>query len=135
MPLTRLEHLLVLTDDIDATRDWYRDVLGFAEGVRPPLAFPGHWLYLGAVACVHVAERVKYAAFVSGMSYEVSPVPDGKGPVDHIAFNGEDYDALVAQLESHGVNFIRNTIPGAGIRQLFVEDPNGVTVEINVAPE
>ena len=35
---------------------------------------------------------------------------------------------------AHGVHFIRNTIPGVGIRQLFVRDPNGVTVEINVAP-
>jgi catechol 2,3-dioxygenase-like lactoylglutathione lyase family enzyme len=135
MGLTRLEHLLVLTDDIDATRDWYRDVLGFSEGARPPLAFPGHWLYLGDVACIHIAGRAEYAAFVSGMNYEVSPVPDGTGPIDHVAFNGEDHDALVARLESHGVEFIPNTIPGVGIRQLFVRDPNGVTVEINVAPE
>ena len=29
---------------------------------------------------------------------------------------------------------VRNTVEGAGIRQLFVRDPNGVTVEINVLP-
>ena len=134
MPLTRLEHLLVLTDDIDATRDWWRDVLGFVEGARPPLQFPGYWLYLGDVAAVHVADRAAYAGFVSGMGHDVSAVADGCGPIDHIAFNGEDYDALAAGLESHGLDFIRNTIPGVGIRQLFVRDPNGVTVEINVAP-
>ena len=26
----------------------------------------------------------------------------------------------------------RNTVPGAGLRQLFCEDPNGVMIEINV---
>jgi catechol 2,3-dioxygenase-like lactoylglutathione lyase family enzyme len=134
MGLVRLEHLLVLTDDIDATRDWYRDVLGFAEGARPPLAFPGYWLYLGDVACIHVADRAEYAAFVAGMGHDVSAVPDGGGPIDHVAFNGEDYEALEAALESHGLAFIRNTIPGVGIRQLFVRDPNGVTVEINCPP-
>jgi catechol 2,3-dioxygenase-like lactoylglutathione lyase family enzyme len=135
MGLVRLEHLLVLTDDIDATRDWYRDVLGFVEGARPPLAFPGHWLYLGDVACIHIADRAEFAAFVSATGQNVSSTPDGAGPIDHVAFNGEDYDGLVAALESHGVQFIRNTIPGVGIRQLFARDPNGVTVEINVAPE
>jgi catechol 2,3-dioxygenase-like lactoylglutathione lyase family enzyme len=135
MPLTRLEHLLVLTDDIDATRDWWCDVLGFAEGARPPLQFAGYWLYLGDVAAVHVADRAEYADFVNPAGHEVPASLDGRGPIDHVAFNGEDYEALEAQLESQGVAFIRNTIPGVGIRQLFVRDPNGVTVEINVAPQ
>jgi catechol 2,3-dioxygenase-like lactoylglutathione lyase family enzyme len=134
MALVRIEHFLVLTDDIDATRDWYRDV-GFSEGPRPAFGFSGYWLYLGDVPCIHIGDRAEYAAFAAGMGHEVSPVPEGRGPVDHIAFNGTDYDALVAGLESRGVAFMRNTIPGVGIRQLFVKDPNGVMLEINVAPE
>ncbi len=43
MPLQRLEHYLVLSDDIHRTRDFYRDVLGMAEGFRPELDFPGFW--------------------------------------------------------------------------------------------
>jgi catechol 2,3-dioxygenase-like lactoylglutathione lyase family enzyme len=39
MPLQRLEHNLVLSDDIHGTRDFYRDVLGMAEGFRPKLDF------------------------------------------------------------------------------------------------
>jgi catechol 2,3-dioxygenase-like lactoylglutathione lyase family enzyme len=31
---------LVLTDDLDVTRDFYRDALGLREGPRPPLGFP-----------------------------------------------------------------------------------------------
>jgi len=43
MPLQRLEHYLVLSDDIHGTRDFYRDVLGMADGFRPELDFPaGH---------------------------------------------------------------------------------------------
>ncbi len=47
MPLTKMEHYLVLTKDIDATRDFYCRVLGMKDGFRPPLGFPGYWLYLG----------------------------------------------------------------------------------------
>ena len=47
MPLTKLEHYLVLTDDIDATRDFYVQALGMQIGFRPDLGFPGHWVYVG----------------------------------------------------------------------------------------
>jgi len=31
---------------------------------------------------------------------------------------------------------VRNTVPGGGPRQLFIDDPNGVRIEINVpAPD
>ena len=56
MPLTQLEHYLVLTDDLDATRDFYAKALGMRLGPRPPLGFPGYWLYLGEVPCIHIAE-------------------------------------------------------------------------------
>ncbi len=57
MPLTRLDHVLVLTEDIEGTRDFYRDALGLEVGDRPPLEFPGYWLYADGVPCVHVADR------------------------------------------------------------------------------
>ena len=34
MPLTKMEHYLVLTKDIDATRDFYCRVLGMQDGFR-----------------------------------------------------------------------------------------------------
>jgi len=47
MPLLKLEHYLVLTDDIEKTKDFCRDVIGLAVGFRADLGFPGYWLYLG----------------------------------------------------------------------------------------
>jgi catechol 2,3-dioxygenase-like lactoylglutathione lyase family enzyme len=38
MALTAMQHVLVLTDDIDATRDFYVDVLELRPGPRPDLA-------------------------------------------------------------------------------------------------
>jgi catechol 2,3-dioxygenase-like lactoylglutathione lyase family enzyme len=55
--------------------------------------------------------------------------------VDHIAFNGSDYDEVINRLERHGVKAGQNTVPGVGLRQLFFEDPNGVKIEINIMPK
>jgi catechol 2,3-dioxygenase-like lactoylglutathione lyase family enzyme len=121
-----LDHLLVLTDDIDATRDFWCAALGLEVGDRPPLEFPGYWLYSGGSPCVHVAERTAFDAHSARIGIPASP-----GPVEHVAFDAEDYEELVGRLERGGVAAARNEVPGVA-RQLFVQDPNGVKIEINV---
>jgi catechol 2,3-dioxygenase-like lactoylglutathione lyase family enzyme len=134
MSLTRLDHLLVLTDDIDGTRDFYAEALGLAPGSRPELGFAGHWLYAGEVPCVHVADRDDYAAHSERVGIPSSPRAEGTGPVDHVAFVGDDYEEALARLRRRGVEPKQNLVPGAGVRQLFFADPNGVKIEINVMP-
>jgi catechol 2,3-dioxygenase-like lactoylglutathione lyase family enzyme len=127
MPLTSMEHLLVLTEDIDGTKDFYRRALGLEVGERPPLEFPGYWLYLGGVPCVHVADRRAYAEHSQRVGVPVSP-----DAVDHVAFTADDFEEAAARLEREGVEATPNMVPGAGLRQLFFEDPNGLKIEINV---
>jgi catechol 2,3-dioxygenase-like lactoylglutathione lyase family enzyme len=131
--VSAIEHVLVLSDDIDRTRDFYRDAIGLEVGDRPPLAFPGYWLYAdaGTSACIHIAERRRYATHAAGLGLEVPERDPGIGPVDHIAFTAGDYDELIVRLQQSGVPVVTNAVPG-GIRQVFIEDPNGVRVEINV---
>jgi catechol 2,3-dioxygenase-like lactoylglutathione lyase family enzyme len=132
MPLTKMEHYLVLTHDLDGTRDFYCRVLGFRDGFRPPLGFPGYWLYLGDVPCIHIAEWRTYTAHSGKLDIPVSTEAPGTGAVDHIAFNATDYDELLARLAKNGVAAQRNITHANGLRQLFLNDPNGVKIEINI---
>lgn len=125
MSLRRLDHVLVLTDDLEATRAFYCEALGLEVGERPPFEFPGYWLYLDGVPCVHVAERGPYEAHASARSLQVGPA------VDHVAFAGHGYERVAARLEAAGVDAVANTVPGTGLRQLFLTDPSGVRVELN----
>ena len=131
MPLTGMEHYLVLTDDIHATRDFYRDVLGMNEGFRPPMEFPGYWLYVGSTPCIHVADWDAYRSHGDKTGLSVSSRAPGTGPVDHIAFNATDHDAMVALLERRGIAHGRNAVPEIGLQQIFLHDPNGVKIELN----
>jgi catechol 2,3-dioxygenase-like lactoylglutathione lyase family enzyme len=123
----RLEHLLVLTDDLETTKAFWCDALGLEVGERPDLAFPGYWLYADGVPCVHLAERALYEAHAATLG-----LAPAAGPIDHVALTANDYAPLVARLAAAGVEGVPNEIPDAGIRQLFVTDPNGVRVELNV---
>ncbi len=127
MPLRRLDHVLVLTDDLEATKAFYCDALGLEVGERPELGFPGYWLYLGGVPRLHVAERGPYEEQAARLGLRVDAAP-----VDHVAFLADDYAELAARVEAAGVEAVENAVPGAGLRQLFVTDPNGVRVEVNV---
>jgi catechol 2,3-dioxygenase-like lactoylglutathione lyase family enzyme len=127
MPLHGLGHALVLTDDLETTRGFFCNVLGFELGERPPLPFPGYWLYLDGVACLHVAERAAYEAELDRMG-----LARANGPVDHLAFDAGDLEAVLARLDAAGVRAVSNDVPTAGMRQLFLDDPNGVRIEVNV---
>jgi catechol 2,3-dioxygenase-like lactoylglutathione lyase family enzyme len=135
VPLIQLEHYLVLTDDIDATRDFYCNALGLRVGPRPPLRFTGYWVYLGEVPCIHIADWDSYRAHSEESGIAISARAAGTGPVDHIAFNASDYESIKARLKAHGIVAAENFVPGAGLRQLFLSDPNGVKIELNIATE
>ena len=125
MTAERLHHALVLTDDLEASRAFYCDVLGFRVAEAPPLPFAGIWLALDGEACLHLADRRSYAETLAAMG--LAPVD---GPLDHVAFRRGDVDALADRLAAAGVPVVRNEVPGA-LRQLFVTDPNGVRLELN----
>jgi catechol 2,3-dioxygenase-like lactoylglutathione lyase family enzyme len=135
--VSELEHVLVLSDDIDGAREFYETAVGLRTGDRPPLQFDGYWLYAGSVPCLHIADRASYRAHAGTLGLSVSDTTAGVGgsessPVDHIAFSASDYDAVTARLSAAGIEPVRNDVPGGGPRQLFFSDPDGLRVEINV---
>ena len=54
MPLSYMEHFLLQTEDIEATKDWYVKILGFRVGPSPDFKFPVYWLYLGDRDVLHI---------------------------------------------------------------------------------
>ncbi len=131
MALTKLEHYLVISDDIEATRRFYCDALGLRAGFRPELEFDGYWLYVGDVPSIHVAERHSYARYLAGMGIPMSSGDRGSGMVDHLAFTGSDFDGMLAHLRALGIEAHRNDVAEIGLRQLFVLDPSGIKIELN----
>jgi catechol 2,3-dioxygenase-like lactoylglutathione lyase family enzyme len=132
MAVTDIAHVLLLSDDIDATRDFWCRTLGLEQGERPALAFPGYWLYADGRPCVHIADRARYHAHAETIGL---PAPASGAPgerIDHIAFSETDYAAASARLAHEHVEPVRNEVPGAGLRQLFFADPAGVRIEVNV---
>jgi catechol 2,3-dioxygenase-like lactoylglutathione lyase family enzyme len=126
MPLGGLDHVTVLSDDLEATRAFYCNVLGLTEGRRPDLGFPGYWLYCEGRAVVHLVDREGQLA--ENRRGDYSP---GGAALDHVAFHGRDASEVVSRLRAHHIAYRENHIAEIGLRQLFVRDPNGIMIEMN----
>ena len=133
MPLTRLQHFLVYAADLEATKDFYVDVLGLKVGKRPPFKFPGYWLYLGRDACIHLAGPAANASQMYHLGRQGESRGASTGAIDHIAFQGANYLAMLAKPKRLGLETRLRTVPEQGLRQIFISDPNSVTLELNFA--
>ncbi len=114
--ITGLDHATIYTDDIEATRRFYVDVLGLEVGFRPTVSVPGYWLYSGPNPILHL---------VAGETAR-----EARGAIDHVSFAVQDFDAVLARLTAAGVAFRAFDIPNDLGRQAFVSDPNGVNIEL-----
>ena len=122
MPATAMNHFTILTDDVPRTVRFYGDLLGLTEGFRPPLEFPGAWLYAGDAAVLHV---------IGGRpADELRP-----GVIDHMAFSAHDLSDTLALLASRDIAHTCRRLPGGGIWQVFFYDPNGARVELDFAAD
>jgi catechol 2,3-dioxygenase-like lactoylglutathione lyase family enzyme len=118
--ITGMNHFTVLTDDLDRTRAFYA-LLGLREGERPPLGFPGAWLYADGRAVLHI---------VAGRPLPAQPA----GVLDHMAFSARGLAALVDRLRARGIAHELRRQPASGVWQLFLFDPNGAKVELDFDP-
>jgi catechol 2,3-dioxygenase-like lactoylglutathione lyase family enzyme len=125
MPLEGLNHYTIRPADLERTKDFYVDVLGLEVGYRPPLSFPGHWLYCGGQPTVHlIGPRSD-----DGHPAERNPGPTGL--LDHIAFSCTGLAEMKQRLRRRGIKHEERVLPRDRQTQLFLFDPDGVAVELN----
>ena len=123
MSVSGMNHFTVLTDDLEATLDFYGEFLGLRAGPRPPFKFPGAWMYAegGSDAILHVIAGRERAELV-------------KGAIDHMAFTAQGLAAVVGKLKARGMAYELRRLPEYGTWQLFFLDPNGAKVELDFDP-
>lgn len=131
MPVTQLEHYLVVSEALEQTKNFYCDILGLVVGQRPDLGFAGYWLYLGETACLHLADRASYTDYKARVGTLVPQQTVDTGAIDHIAFNATGFSEMLARLQARGLAYRHNEISDIGLQQIFVRDPNAITLELN----
>jgi catechol 2,3-dioxygenase-like lactoylglutathione lyase family enzyme len=140
--IRQLDHYNIRTFKIDETVQFYVDLLGLRDGPFMAPRSMGAWLYDRTERpVVHViaidpadpepaVQRIRDRLEGLGTPVDMSTWKGG-GAIDHVAFECEDYDDQVDLLRSRGINFTESFVPSINLRQIFLNDPNGVTLELN----
>ena len=128
-----LHHVLVLTEDLERSLAFYRDVLGLKPIPRPPFDTAGHWLEAGGTQ-VHLLLYPE-GSFRRRSTVDVNDV--------HFALRVADFEAAMRDLASHGYRedladgdpkrLVARRKGLAGFPQVYMLDPDQNIVEINAA--
>lgn len=107
--------------ELDTVRNFYRDVLGMRAGPRPAFDFPGHWMYVGDVALVHLAAIAPVTSEGSRSS--------GSG-FDHVSLHSRGLQATRNRLKELAIPYDELPVPGWPLQQIFLRDPTGSKIEL-----
>lgn len=138
-PFAALHHVALVTDDMEKTVAFYRDILGseIALGHRMPRDGKERHYF------ITVAPNTVFAFFefpdAKTPPYQPPTEPKTGRALDHIALRVEDHAALEAWRErllgkADNVSEIRE-LPGGFTRAFFFSDPNGIVIELMVLSE
>lgn len=117
------DHDAILVEDVDASADFYGNVLGLKE--IPNGGLPDHirWFALGDDVQVHLIES--------------DEVPQKNKGV-HMSLHTDSLQEIMDMLKSKNIHFenwtgeanTTNTRPD-GVKQIYLQDPDGYWIEIN----
>ncbi|HZP86488.1 MAG TPA: VOC family protein [Burkholderiales bacterium] len=131
MPITELNHYFVRANDLEKTKEFYINVLGFEVMDRPKFPFPGYWLGTNGKIQVHMGPHGIENAELYYIGTPPNAARDQSGIIDHIAFLATDPEGFKTRLERYHVTYRPRYLADAKLFQLFIREPNGLTIELN----
>jgi 4-hydroxyphenylpyruvate dioxygenase-like putative hemolysin len=128
MKVNALDHVNIITADLDGTARFYAELFDLDRRNAPPPLTPDNaqWMYdEEGRAIIHLN------SLDCPRAYERDVMPGPTGSIHHVALNCSGYDDVVARLDARGMAYQVNLIESVGLRQVFSMDPNGVLLELN----
>lgn len=128
MRVNALDHVNIITADLERTARYYAGLFGLERRDAPPPLTPANaqWMYDAAGrAIIHIN------SLDCPRAYERDLTPGPTGALHHVALNCSGYDEMITRLQERQLACQVNLVQAIGLRQVFTVDPNGVLLELN----
>lgn len=127
----KINHILIKTSDLSNMASFLGKITNLKEGHRPPFPFHGVWMYHDDKPVIHLMETQANSAQADYLgSPRVASQSTDTGAVDHIAFEGDDYEQLISKLARENIHYVERTVPLSREHQVFISGPDGLKLEI-----
>ena len=121
MKINQLDHVNLVTANLDTMANWYENVLGLKKGKRPNFPFAGAWLYAGDVALVHLVETTDQTRVGS----------DADLKLEHFAFSASGREKFEQLLKDLGQDYERTEVSDVNVVQFHIADPDGNHIHVD----
>ena len=128
MRVDSLDHVNIITADLEGTARFYAELFGLEpRDAPPPLTHENaRWIYDQAGrAILHLNSPE------CPRHYDRDVRPGPTGALHHVALKCSGYQELRARLTRRGLEHRINEVTAIGLKQIFVLDPNQVLLELN----
>ena len=122
----RIDHYSMVVRDLYTTGDFYAEVLGLKDIPHPDRAEGFRWFAIDGVSQLHLIEK--------------DTLPQGKSKSEHLCLSTPDLDGLMEFLNDAEIPYWdwagqanAITLRSDGVRQIYLQDPEGNWIEINDA--
>ncbi|WP_243431505.1 VOC family protein [Algoriphagus lutimaris] len=120
----KVNHIAVHVSELENSKKFYENIVGLKE-IEEPFKDGLHaWYDIGSGAALHIIEAPNTPSEIS--------------KVNHLCFSMEDMDSFIQTLKNANYPFEswlgekgKVTIRVDGIRQIYIQDPDGMWLEIN----
>ncbi len=114
---TSINHVALHTADLTRSVQFYAQIMQFEQLPRPAFDFDGAWFKLGTVQELHLIAGRQIAVMSGSRS-------------NHFALEVPDLDEWHKYLTTHKTTFKPPKTRPDGLRQIFIEDPDGYMIEL-----
>lgn len=120
----KVNHIAVHVSNLNSSKEFYQKIVGLTE-IEEPFKDNLHaWYDIGGGAALHIIEAAN--------------VPTQISKVNHLCFSMKDMDGFIKTLQETNYPFeswvgekSKVTVRVDGIRQIYIQDPDGMWLEIN----
>jgi len=128
MHVDALDHVNIITSDVEGSARFYTDLFGLEprDGPPPLTHQNARWMYDDAGRAI-----LHLNSLECPRHYDRDIRPGPTGALHHVALKCSGYEELRGRLTRRGLEHRINEVTAIGLKQIFVLDPNQVLLELN----
>jgi catechol 2,3-dioxygenase-like lactoylglutathione lyase family enzyme len=123
-----LDHVNIISADLERSVRFYAELLELEprDGPPPLTHDNARWMYDKAGRAI-----LHLNSLECPRAYERTIRPGPTGALHHVALRCFGYEEIRARIAQRGLEHKLNQVSAAGLKQIFVPDPDGVLLELN----